>query len=460
MFNLDTLDKLIAVVVVLLVLSLIVQSIQAAVKKFFRIKSLQLEQSLVRLFYYVLDRDALKTAGSISDRAPMLRAFFSLPVIRSVFGRRATSLPARDPQVGALYEAVSAEFLRAGRISPRGKLMLESVSKADLIKFLGRVRIDSLIKHVPDYDPEKFAEINQKIASAQTAVKKFYSKFHSPIQKTPLAAIERPLLQLLENASLFLQSGNSDLTLGDLAKFGAAEIAEARKLLDALPDSMEESIAKLNDGAHQEAAEALQRLQRRLAPLHDELNAAIGLPRKLSRLLENIEEWYGTIMQSFEERYVRSMKTWSLVISLAVVVLLNANIFSIYREISANEAKRNLIVQSSEQITRSLREQPTAASEQINQTLDQWAKASYADIEKNVSLYTALGFEGPQWIFNLKQRIKAAGARGVIETIIGWAVMTMLLSVGAPFWQDTLEALFGLKNLLRKKDRSDDSANQ
>jgi hypothetical protein len=27
----------------------------------------------------------------------------------------------------------------------------------------------------------------------------------------------------------------------------------------------------------------------------------------------------------------------------------------------------------------------------------------------------------------------------------------MLLSVGAPFWQDALESLFGIKNLLRKK---------
>jgi hypothetical protein len=30
-------------------------------------------------------------------------------------------------------------------------------------------------------------------------------------------------------------------------------------------------------------------------------------------------------------------------------------------------------------------------------------------------------------------------------------IMVMLLSAGAPFWQDTLESLFGLKNLLRQK---------
>jgi hypothetical protein len=38
-----------------------------------------------------------------------------------------------------------------------------------------------------------------------------------------------------------------------------------------------------------------------------------------------------------------------------------------------------------------------------------------------------------------------------ITTIVGWAIMVMLLSVGAPFWQDALESLFGIKNLLRQK---------
>jgi len=38
-----------------------------------------------------------------------------------------------------------------------------------------------------------------------------------------------------------------------------------------------------------------------------------------------------------------------------------------------------------------------------------------------------------------------------VTTLVGWAIMVMLLSVGAPFWQDALESLFGIKNLLRQK---------
>jgi len=38
-----------------------------------------------------------------------------------------------------------------------------------------------------------------------------------------------------------------------------------------------------------------------------------------------------------------------------------------------------------------------------------------------------------------------------VMALIGWIIMTILLSIGAPFWQDTLESLFGVKNLLRKR---------
>lgn len=37
-----------------------------------------------------------------------------------------------------------------------------------------------------------------------------------------------------------------------------------------------------------------------------------------------------------------------------------------------------------------------------------------------------------------------------LRALLGWFIMTMLLSVGAPFWQDMLESLFGLKNKLRQ----------
>jgi len=452
-FNLAALDKLIAVVVVLLVLSLIVQSIQAAIKKFFRIKSLQLEQSLIHLFYYLLDKDAIKAMQSVSDRMPLLRAFLGLPIIRKFRPDRSKSLSERDPQVEALYHAVTEEFLRAGRVSPRGKLLIESVSMDELIKFIGQVRVRDLIKHIQLPEPENISGIRDEIDGARKAVKQISAKHHALIEKTPLAEIREPLLESLSKADHCLDLKNTDLTLGDLSD---SVIGAARKTLDALPDAIEETLPHLKDDARDEAAQALRKLQKTLVPLSDELNAILALPQRLSQVPANVAAWYDTIMRSFEERYTRSMKSFALGISFAVVALLNANIFDIYREISSDETKRNLIVQSGEQLTAKLREQPQANIQQINQTLNK----SLEEIDNSMSIYTALGFKGPRWIVDAWKNPQLPTAQRVVETVAGWLIMTMLLSVGAPFWQDTLESLFGLKNFLRKKEQAERSAEQ
>ena len=66
------LDNLIAMVVVLLILSLVVQSIQSGLKKLFKIKSRQIEDSLVDLFEQVLNKAPTRTAN-ILEQSPMLR---------------------------------------------------------------------------------------------------------------------------------------------------------------------------------------------------------------------------------------------------------------------------------------------------------------------------------------------------------------------------------------------------
>jgi hypothetical protein len=386
---------------------------------------------------------------SVSDRAPLLRAFLGAPVIRNFVPNHSKPLMARDPQVEALYQVVAEEFVRAGRVSTRGKMLIESASKDELIKFIGQVRVSDLIKHIPLPERGKMSEIKDEIAGARKAVKELFVNHREMIEQTPLAEIREPLLKLLSDAHQFLDLNNSDITLGDLS---VSASGAARKTLDALPDSIEETLLHLKDEVSDEAAQALRKLKDRLAPLSDELKAVIALPQRLSQIPGKIEVWYDTIMRSFDERYTRSMRSFCLTISFVVVALLNANLFDIYREISANESKRNLIIQSSEQIASRLREQQAANNPQINQTLEEWSKKSYAEIEKNVSLYTALGFSGPRWIVDAWKTPQRPTAQKIVETVAGWLITTMLLSVGAPFWQDTLESLFGLKNFLRKKD--------
>ena len=165
-------------------------------------------------------------------------------------------------------------------------------------------------------------------------------------------------------------------------------------------------------------------------------------------------------MQSFEERYARSMKSVALALSFIVVVALNANLFGIYRQISTSDTMRNLIVQSSSVVVQKLRDQQAAGQlneQQANAKINELANESLNQIKQDASLYTSFGFSGPQWIGEAWENRGKITAYQVFETLLGWLIMTALLSVGAPFWQDVLESLFGLKNLLRKQPPLDET---
>ena len=175
-----------------------------------------------------------------------------------------------------------------------------------------------------------------------------------------------------------------------------------------------------------------------------------------------LENYFDTVMQSFEERYARSMKTAVILVSFLVVVFLNANFFSVYQNISTSDAKRDLIIQSRGDVVRALGSENPQQTEQNVQT---WFAASKAEIEKNASIFEGYGFspitwnETQRWFETLNPGGSASGQwwphrKHDLRVLLGWTIMTLLLSVGAPFWQDFLESLFGVKNVLRKQSET------
>ena len=278
--NLKTLDTVIAMVIVLLILSLVVQSIQSIVKKWLRLKSRSLLNSLEDLFKYI-DAEAL------------------------------TKKPA-----SALVTEIKEEFSKLGRVSLFKRPMIDSIAKEDLVKILGK------------------------------------------------------------------------------------------KNLDALSDE--------------------------------------------------VEKWYDTAMQGFEERYTRHMKSIAICISIVVVVFFNANFFQVYRKISNNDVLRNSLIEKEAEVQKQLNTvQPNPQEATVEQL-----KREINELQAAMDQTINLGLE-PIKLRDLKDFASGQGDWSgplggrwfiqVLQVLSGWAVMVMLLSVGAPFWQDALESLFGVKNLLRKK---------
>jgi hypothetical protein len=217
-----------------------------------------------------------------------------------------------------------------------------------------------------------------------------------------------------------------------------------------------------------------------------------------------LEEWFETVMQGFNERYNRNMKTAAVVIAFLVVVVLNANIFSIYKNIASSEVLQSQVMNAAPQIQKqasSSKDNPTSTPAQMPSTESAAAqgrpsptpaggiaipnpgatpkpsptsqpnaqqqkaelKQNVKDIQDYMTDYKGFGFSPltPQqvgdfvrgtgiWAGDDKPFFWVRLAHG-LKVLLGWLIMTLLLSVGAPFWQDALESLFGLKGLIRQK---------
>jgi hypothetical protein len=597
MFNLDTLDTVIAIIVVLLVLSLLVQAIQSFVKKVFKLKSKEIEKSLIQLFENVIDKPNAAAPPAAST-----------PAVSSLASPPAANAEPITSQ--ALAMRVLEEFKNIGRHSRWGGTVLDSISKEDLLKILAK--IDS--KHFYADYVRKFQDMYTDIQALEQEINRLINNDPPLLQGTASArfAEMQQVLTPLVNDVKTLVAGNaikSDIIFGDLMNLRQVKLDEALKLLAAAQDSIAEDLKAERTAQNTLTVAALQQLSASLAKiagilgqLSQRMDAAFTA---LRAKLDHVERWYDTVMQSFEERYARNMKTVALYISIVVVVYLNASFFRIYHSIATSDIHRALIVQEGENLANEDQKKPANqnanragggsanntgstpvdnnggsvnsnnggsslninASAQTNNntggninpgnTNTGVAPASTANtnlnaqptptpaaattdnnldeldeqrkvIEDYVDTYEGFGFSPLTWqqvkiwaksVFgsevirdesgtlinkhgdpilanceptdaqDCKQAsvsedgtplnkngdpiavgckpAKAQDCEPVyrhlapgewwadrkqdFNTLVGWGVMVLLLGVGAPFWQDTLESLFGVKNLLRKR---------
>jgi hypothetical protein len=204
------------------------------------------------------------------------------------------------------------------------------------------------------------------------------------------------------------------------------------------------------------------------------------------KLRPHVENWFDTVMQGFDERYARHMKSVALVISFLVVILLNANFFNIYRSIAGSDTVRAEILakvpevlklsEAANKATESAQPksspEPSPGQTPIPPTTTPTDPAAAAtksreELAKEITALRGLVKQSedlglkPLTPTQVRDFWNGTGGwenrnrfTGGIKVLLGWTIMALLLSVGAPFWQDTLESLFGLKGLLRKKSQT------
>jgi hypothetical protein len=516
MINFSTLNTIIAIVVVLLVLSLIVQSIQTFIKKLLKLKSQTIISSLEDLFENVIG------AGTGTPETPFVKKSLKLKLLailkaivgylkhlyESVFGTPDTGTP-DTLTTSNLVQSVKDEFQKLGRKTIFGNAVLDSLAKDDLLKILTKVAAKNVI---PNYRGE-FQTLWNEITRLQAAIDAIDPNLLDGEANAEFASLEQSVSPLVNDMRSILEGNNvkTDIIFGDLMKLRQINIDQVLKLLGQVQQKVADDIASAQtSGSTQKVAEltilaaGLKAIAACVTSLSQAFDSAFA---PLRTKLNDVETWYDTVMQGFDERYTRHMKSMAICIAFVVTVLLNANFFNIYRAIATNDVTRNVIVQkgpdvlaaskkspggaqgnpavtatpkpteaptpkaspttprASAQTTASPTSSPTPSGSpsptpsptpDINEEVQQLTN----EVNKLTGDYQGFGF-APLRLQQVLDFVSATGPwQGIpfsvrfahgLKVLLGWLIMTLLLSAGAPFWQDTLESLFGVKNLLRQK---------
>jgi hypothetical protein len=490
--DLGILNTVIALVIVLLVLSLLVQAVQTLIKKLLKLKSKQIQGSLKDLY----EQAIAGTAATNTPPAPAPNGAANAPSAAEVFTGK-----------------VLDEFKKIGRVTLFGNPVLDSLSKEDLFKVMGKLESQDFF---PDY-MAKFQVLCDQIIALRQAIESLTNNtMLRGAASSRLAEIRSILAPIFNNVQAILDGTQvkPKVLFADLLRLGKLDVRNILKLLD----EAQTAVAQEKENATQAGAtsevtqlqnlsDELTRVAKLIGDLSQKFDDAVS---PLRGKIEQVEIWFDTVTQSFDERYARNMRTVSILISIVVVIVLNASFFRMYKSISTNEVQRSLIVDSGPDVlerARQAREQaepltpepaplpeaevaPSPAPSPVNvkdeieksrqemavltstyegfgfsplslQQIDSflWSIPGYTLVrnDKGVVLDAAnneipadCGNCEPAWR-RQTGREWWASRRGDVVTLVGWAIMVMLLSVGAPFWQDTLESLFGIKNLLRQK---------
>ena len=528
--DLGILNTVIALVIVLLVLSLLVQSVQTFVKKLLKLKSRQIADSLKDLY-----EQAIGGASATPTAAPPAA---------STTPSDANAPPAPSP-AEQFKERVLEQFKKIGRKTAFGRPVLDSLSKQDLFKVMGKLELEQFF---PDY-VAKFQHLCDHVVALRKAIEDLSNNDKlRGAASSKLAEIRAILAPIFTNVESVLEGTQvkPKVLFADLLRLGRLNVKDLLDLLDEAQVAIQqekEAATQANNATEVQELETfsngLVNVAKLIGDFSQKFDAAVS---PLRQKLEQVEIWFDTVTQSFDERYTRHMRTVSICISIVIVIVLNANFFRVYKNISTNEVQRNLIVDSGPEILKRASESrqattqaaqpaasPAATPSPSPVTIKEEIERTRQEIDLLSNTYQGFGFtvlsgqqvrsflwstgiwtgvlegkgrdnktEPAWWGFTLARndkgipvnennepvladcqevdkngqplldsqnrpmnctptwRLQTRGEwweslKSDVVTLIGWTIMIMLLSVGAPFWQDALESLFGIKNLLRQR---------
>ena len=232
-------------------------------------------------------------------------------------------------------------------------------------------------------------------------------------------------------------------------------LGDLTSLLDPNSDTYAElvAVAQREGGAIRSALEKVQ--QEVIPPQLRESLATLGAKAEsrvrtrgaeLQQLQTEVEDWFNNGMERASGVYRRNVKGVGLMIGFAIAFTINADTFYMFNRLSSDQAIRNSILQSADQLDIRSLENVDALSRQLSidelseEIKDELLSVGTA-VEEALADYP-LPIGRAQSVLDAQQKLEANWPVPYIpQRLVGWSITALALSMGASFWFDLLRKI-------------------
>lgn len=164
--------------------------------------------------------------------------------------------------------------------------------------------------------------------------------------------------------------------------------------------------------------------------IRERLKPLLAGPQKdIETLRTNLEAWYDDTMARVSGWYKRKTQIILIVIGIAIVPAINANAIEMGERIWKDDTVRAAVVAQAQAVASSADQEPSEAAGRL--------KAAADDVDEVVQVGIPMGWRGDA---------VPHGAGEIAAAIAGWLMTILAISLGAPFWFDTLGRLSRLRS--------------
>ena len=158
------------------------------------------------------------------------------------------------------------------------------------------------------------------------------------------------------------------------------------------------------------------------------------------QLKENVAANYEAARAAFQALYTRRNKLFAIAFSVIVVFALNANIVVLYQELGADQVMAQAIAGKADTVATC----PAAKPDPQGSDFQNLYQTNRDCIKKTLDANPILvrgGKYGADW------------STSPLNTILGLLAMCVLVSLGAPFWNDVIKSLAGINSTLNSNTK-------